>query len=109
QDEREREARLAGRDRDDEEREHLPLQVAVLQGEGDEVERHPLQHHLGRQEQDDQVPAGQEADHAPDEQDRADREVVAERQDAALRSATMGRWTMAMAPTVAIRSSVPPS
>src|SRR5947209_2440452 len=39
QDERQRQARLAGRHRDDEQREHLPLQVAVLPGEGDEVER----------------------------------------------------------------------
>ena len=39
--------RLARRHGEDEQRERLPVQVAAVAGEGDEVERHALQHHLG--------------------------------------------------------------
>ena len=70
---------LARRHGEDEQHEHLPVQVAVVPGERDEVDRHALQHHLGAEEHHDQVAAGQEPDQPDAEQDRADGEVVPER------------------------------
>ena len=57
----------------------LALEVAAVAGEGDKVDGHALQHHLGAQEHDDQVAAGEEADQPQGEQDGADNQVVVDR------------------------------
>src|SRR5262245_34900659 len=106
QEERQCDPRLAGGYGDDEEREHLPVQVAVMATKGDEVDRHPLEHQLCRQEHQNQVSPRQKADEPEREQDGADGEIVRKADHARPPSR---RRAMAMAPIVATRSSVPAS
>ena len=47
EDQRQGDGRLARRHREDEQDERLPLEIAAIPREGDEVDRHALQHHLG--------------------------------------------------------------
>ncbi len=69
--------RLGGGDRQHEEREDLPDQVAEIGREGDEVDVHRQQHQLDRHQDDDDVLAVDEDAHDPgDEQDRRHRQVV---------------------------------
>src|SRR5205814_881562 len=115
--------RLARRHGQDEQDERLSLEVAAVAGERRQVQRHPLQHHLGAEEHDDQVAPRQEADRPQAEQDGPDDEVVVQRDgvhalllgteplvEAAVPLCSMSlRWAMAMAPMVATSSSVPAS
>src|SRR5678815_3753147 len=80
---RQTDSRLGRGDSEDEEHEHLPGHVAQVVREGDEVQVDGEQHQLDRHQQHDQVLAVEEdADHREREQDRADGEIVAERDGA---------------------------
>src|SRR5450631_404912 len=66
-------------DREDEEHEHLPREVAEVVREGDEVHVDGEQHQLDRHQQDDEVLAVEEDSHdANGKQARAEDEVVAQ-------------------------------
>ena len=70
-----RQRRLGGGDDQHENHERLPGQVAVVTAEGDQINCRPLEHQLGAEKHDDQVPPAQEADHADAEHDRADGQI----------------------------------
>src|SRR6266851_6648908 len=77
---REPDRRLGRRHREDEEHEHLAGEVAQLVREGDEVRVDGKQHQLDRHQQDDEVlPVEEDADHADREEERAEDEVMAQR------------------------------
>ena len=97
---------LARGHRDDEERENLSVQIAVMPGESDEVQSHALQHQFRAEEHHDQVPAGEEADQPKREQSRPDGEIVRDGNHAFFSERPPA---MAMAPMVATSNSVPPN
>src|SRR6478735_10671343 len=73
---RQPDAHLGGGDADDVEREHLPVDRARHQGEGDEVEVDGVEDQLNRHQHQHGVLAGDHAVHADAEQHRAEEEEV---------------------------------
>src|SRR5262245_58092942 len=70
---------LRGRHRQNQQREHLPDQIAEEGREGDEIDVHREQDQLDRHQDDDHVlPVEEDAEDPDGEQDRRDGEVVAE-------------------------------
>src|SRR5262245_30788958 len=79
-DQPQRQRRLGRRDHQDEDHERLPVQVAVIAPKRDQVDRHALEHQLGAEKHDDQVPARHEPDQPDHKHDRADGQVMLEGQ-----------------------------
>src|SRR5215216_7145071 len=69
-------ADLGGGDRDDVQGEDLAIDVAVHEGERDEVEVHGVENELHRHQHHHGVAPGEHAEHADAEQDRAEQEEV---------------------------------
>src|SRR5262249_28814417 len=108
QDQSQRDRRFACGHGDDEESEDLSLQITAISSKGNQIDRHSLQHHLSREEHDDEIASGQKSNDSQAEEDRSHGQIVIDSGQRVHLIPSGRRPAIAIAPIVATRSSVPP-